>query len=257
MREPHILVKHICAGRFAPNANSNDHWLMEKLGPIIRQRRKALNMTIEELAHRIGSDVGNVSRIERSKQDVPLAKLEAFAKALGCEIWQLFISLDAERAIYNKNTIPNNLVTEIYEIPLLSSHDVLSALAQGKKDMTGIKHEKRIPVSGACSPFTFAIPVENRQMEGHPAGLNLGSNAIIDPAVRPNPGDIVLAIAGGDLVFGEYHRHAGETMVVPGNRIFSAVKVNSEAVVGVVICSHLDLRRGYDDAEDSGKNTSL
>ena len=53
------------------------------LGDNIRQRRKALGWTILDLANRIGSDVGNVSRLERGKQGYSDEILGKIAAALG------------------------------------------------------------------------------------------------------------------------------------------------------------------------------
>lgn len=61
-----------------------------KIGNRIRTLRKAKKMTILELATAIGSDVGNVSRLERDKQGYTEATLTKIADALGVKVVDLF-----------------------------------------------------------------------------------------------------------------------------------------------------------------------
>lgn len=68
----------ICAERFACHASEKKNQHMD-IGQIIRKARKAKGWTLEELAHRIGTDAGNMSRLERGKQG---ASRELLAKVL-------------------------------------------------------------------------------------------------------------------------------------------------------------------------------
>lgn len=54
------------------------------LGSALRQRRKALGLTLQELAKRIEADSGNLSRIERSEQGLSEAMLRRLCAALDC-----------------------------------------------------------------------------------------------------------------------------------------------------------------------------
>jgi amino-acid N-acetyltransferase len=54
------------------------------LGQAIRKRRKLLNLTLQELAKRVGADSGNLSRIERGTQGVSEAMLRRLCTALDC-----------------------------------------------------------------------------------------------------------------------------------------------------------------------------
>ena len=65
-----------------------------EIGTKIRQIRKEKGLTIEQLATAIGSDVGNLSRLERNKQGYTDDLLNRVATALGVEIWRLFIDTD-------------------------------------------------------------------------------------------------------------------------------------------------------------------
>jgi amino-acid N-acetyltransferase len=54
------------------------------LGQAIRKRRKALGLTLQELAKRVDADSGNLSRIERGAQGLSEAMLRRLCAALDC-----------------------------------------------------------------------------------------------------------------------------------------------------------------------------
>ena len=62
------------------------------VGWAIRSVRKAQKRTLQEIALEVGSDAGNISRIERGSQNAPEPLLKAIAGVLGLsmsELWQL------------------------------------------------------------------------------------------------------------------------------------------------------------------------
>ncbi|WP_125651395.1 helix-turn-helix domain-containing protein [Lapidilactobacillus gannanensis] len=66
--------------------------MLETISRMIRDRRLALGLTIEELAERSGSSYSFISRIERGKVDnVKLKKLNDIATALGLNMSDLFV----------------------------------------------------------------------------------------------------------------------------------------------------------------------
>lgn len=62
-----------------------------KTGEKIRALRKAKQMTILELAAAIGSDVGNISRLERGVQGYKESTLMKIADALGVQVSDIFL----------------------------------------------------------------------------------------------------------------------------------------------------------------------
>lgn len=66
------------------------------VGAEIRRRRKALKITLEELAHRVSSDSGNLSRAERGVQGVSDDLLRALAKELGCTVADFYVGESTE-----------------------------------------------------------------------------------------------------------------------------------------------------------------
>ncbi len=66
--------------------------VLETISRMIRDRRLALGLTIEELAERSGSSYSFISRIERGKIDnLKLKKLNDIANALGLSMSDLFV----------------------------------------------------------------------------------------------------------------------------------------------------------------------
>ena len=67
------------------------------LGQALRKRRKTLNLTLQELAGRVGTDSGNLSRVERDAQGLSEIMLHRLCTALECT--PAFLYAHAETAI--------------------------------------------------------------------------------------------------------------------------------------------------------------
>lgn len=65
--------------------------MIEHIGKLIRARRRALNLTIEQLAEKSNSSVSLISLIERGKLDnIKIKKLDSIAQALGLSLADFF-----------------------------------------------------------------------------------------------------------------------------------------------------------------------
>jgi len=92
------------------------------IGNKIRQLRKAKNMTLNELALRIDSDVGNLSRLERDKQGYSDQILRKIAAALNVDVSELFSS-DEDIDTVNKYSIDSLTKEEgknVYRVDVLN-----------------------------------------------------------------------------------------------------------------------------------------
>ena len=72
------------------------------VGSVIRRRRKAKGLTLLDLANAVGSDPGNISRLERSEQGYSSQQIKAIADALGCSLGTLFAEADDLTVIHDK-----------------------------------------------------------------------------------------------------------------------------------------------------------
>lgn len=86
-------------------------------GKRIRQLRKAKNMTILELATSVGSDVGNISRLERGVQGFTEQLLVKISAALGVKVADLFTEeeLDIEPVDKTVNTEVKSYVVAVLD----------------------------------------------------------------------------------------------------------------------------------------------
>ncbi|MDH0730271.1 helix-turn-helix domain-containing protein [Pseudomonas sichuanensis] len=57
---------------------------LQKLGAVIRGRRKAINLSQEALADAAGIDRSHTGKIERGERNLTLLNLSRIANALGC-----------------------------------------------------------------------------------------------------------------------------------------------------------------------------
>jgi transcriptional regulator with XRE-family HTH domain len=64
------------------------------IGGILKERRLRREETLEEVAFRAGTDAGNLSRIERSRQDVSVQRLARLCEALEISVTELFEELE-------------------------------------------------------------------------------------------------------------------------------------------------------------------
>lgn len=63
----------------------------EKIGTKLRERRKLLGLSLEDLSRLSGSTVPTLSNIERGKRDVKLSTLVSLAAALRIDLSALFV----------------------------------------------------------------------------------------------------------------------------------------------------------------------
>ena len=72
-----------------------ENTIERKFGARIRNLRLAKKLTQGKLAERACLSVVTVNRLENGMQSPPMTRLPAIAKALGVEVWELFVFDDA------------------------------------------------------------------------------------------------------------------------------------------------------------------
>ena len=185
------------------------------VGGEIRRRRKALGMTLEELAFQIGGDNGNLSRLERGKQGYSDETLRKIAQALGCSVADLFSGAERES---NVSQVP--LGTR--RIPLVSyvqaGHmtEAVDPYALGDADewmLTDLD----------LSANAFALKIKGDSMLPE---FREGDTVIIDPVVPPLPGDYVVAKNGENEATFKKYRPRGVNE--QGQQVFELVPLNED-----------------------------
>ena len=160
------------------------------VGTNIRRLRKAKKMTILELATMVGSDVGNVSRLERGVQGYSQETLSKIASALGATVGDLFASEEAN-------------VTELLtrgRVPLLSWNTV-SAWDPSRATWQPDEASEWLTCPAPHGGRTYAVRASGDAMDG-PGGYREDEILFVDPDVTPKPGkDVIAILATGRATF--------------------------------------------------------
>ncbi|WP_080404010.1 LexA family protein [Burkholderia ubonensis] len=184
------------------------------LGGNIRKLRKEQKMTILALANMIDSDVGNISRVERGLQGCSDELLQKLATALRTTPAELLRDSSFE------NVEPIPLGTR--RIPVINSIQAGQLTTVVDAFPPGMALEW-IETDVDVSPGTFALVIGGKSMEPEFAE---GDKVIIDPEIRPQPGDFVAAKNGEEEATFKKYRLRGLTE--SGAEIFELVPLNPD-----------------------------
>ncbi|WP_323115945.1 XRE family transcriptional regulator [Klebsiella variicola] len=119
-----------------------------KIGTRIREIRKSKGMTILELATAIGSDVGNISRLETNKQGYSENTLIKIASALGVSVADLFTeNTVSQDEIEFVGFVPDGMVKVIGEaflgidgaVDMIEAHEGWIQIYSDDKDAYALK----------------------------------------------------------------------------------------------------------------------
>lgn len=185
------------------------------VGENIRRLRQARGWKILELANRIDSDVGNISRLERGKQGYSDEMLQKIATALGVKVADLFVGPEG-----GTNVAPAPVGTR--RIPLISyvqaGHmtEAIDAYALGDA-------EDWILTDLDLSSNAFALRIKGDSMLPE---FREGDTVIIDPGVLPLPGDYVVAKNGENEATFKKYRPRGVNE--QGQQVFELVPLNED-----------------------------
>lgn len=150
------------------------------IGQNIRSRRKELKMTLEQLALEIGSDTGNLSRIERGVQSITTEKIEIIAKALNC------LPLDLINPSHtNQPSVPIGYT----KVPLLDSSQILD-WAKLQNHVEHLEINEWLVTDLSIAPTSFSFLIWDSSMS---PDFKIGDKIIIDPTLKAEAGDFVLA----------------------------------------------------------------
>ena len=183
------------------------------VGDNIRRLRKARGWTILELANRIDSDVGNISRLERGKQGYSDEMLRKIAHALGCAVADLFAGTQSNVAPAPLGTRRIPLVSYVQAGHMTEAVDPY-ALGEG---------EDWLLTDLDLSSNAFALRIKGDSMLPE---FREGDTVIIDPGVLPLPGDYVVAKNGENEATFKKYRPRGVNE--QGQQVFELVPLNED-----------------------------
>ncbi|MBP9826403.1 MAG: LexA family transcriptional regulator [Thermoanaerobaculia bacterium] len=208
------------------------------VGTEIRRRRKAFKWTLEELAKRVDSDTGNLSRVETGKQGASEETLRKIAGALGCSVADLFAGAEGAGSVSSATTLIN-----ARRIPLINDVQV------GDRSPSVVNEPADWLLTDlSLSPGAFALRIDGESMLPE---FRDGDVVVIDPAIMPRPGDFVVARSSQyGVTFRKYRPRGpnanGEEVVelAPLNEDYPSVRSDITAItlVGTMV-EHRRYRR--------------
>jgi len=184
------------------------------VGENIRKLRKARGWTILDLATRVDSDVGNLSRLERGKQGYSDEMLRKLASAIGCTVADFFSSGGES----NVAAVP--LGTR--RIPLISSVQA-GAMTEAVDPYALGDASEWMLTDMELSQNAFALRIKGDSMLPE---FREGDTVIIDPEVSPLPGDYVVAKNGENEATFKKYRPRGFSE--QGQQVFELVPLNDD-----------------------------
>lgn len=148
------------------------------IGATIRAARKAKKMTLEKLAHEVGTDTGNLSRLERDLQTVNRELMDRILKVL-----DISVSVQAP-GISGDNVVQGPEIRGL--IPLISW--VQAGCWKEVSDIYAVGDgEQLLPCPVAHGPRTFALRIRGESMYNPHERRSFREDDIIfvDPDVIP------------------------------------------------------------------------
>lgn len=204
------------------------------IGNKIRQLRKANNMTLNELALRVESDVGNLSRLERGKQGYSDQTLRKIAAALNVEVFELFSS-DEDVDTVNKYSIDSLTKEEgknVYRVDVLN---VSASAGDGSpsKDVVEVIRSIEYDVDQAKSifgnipqRFVKLINVRGDSMQGT---IEPGDLIFVDVRVNYFDGDgIYVFDFNGDTFVKRLQKVKNDLLVISDNQKYREWSINQD-----------------------------
>lgn len=168
--------------------------ILDTIGQRIRKTRKNLNLTQKDLAKALREAThGSISQWE-SDITTPSAK----------NLYDLSIALECDFAwLLNGGMTPNLIPASIklFKIPLITYSQVV--LLNQSKDSNCLTNVEYITTSLKISKESFAIRINEDSMEPE---FKQGDIVIIDPSIKPIPGEFVVAVKNKDVeaIFKKY-----------------------------------------------------
>ncbi|UCP00076.1 XRE family transcriptional regulator [Metapseudomonas lalkuanensis] len=201
-----------------------------EIGPLIRKARKAKGWTLEELANTVGTDTGNLSRLERGIQGASQELLQKILTALE-------ITLGQPATAEQSNVSPAAQPVRYYRYAVISSvvaggwGEAIQPYEPGAEDRAELTDYK------AKGP-AFWLEVEGDSMTSPtPPSIPEGHLILVDTGIEAQPGHLVVAKLEGDerATFKKLVSDAGQLYLKPLNPAYPIIPINGNCrIIGVV-----------------------
>ncbi|PAW51052.1 XRE family transcriptional regulator [Pseudomonas moraviensis] len=202
------------------------------IGQTIRTARKAKGWTLDELAHQVETDAGNLSRLERGKQFASKELLGRIMKVLGIELSQ---AQDAGMSNVQMALQPSR---EPKEYPLVS-WVIAGEWAESCDNFHPGDADEWIASTENAGEHGFWLTVRGDSMTcaGNPS-FPEGSRILVMPEAELISGKyyVVKMMDSGESTFKQYIEDAGLKYLRPLNPGYRTIQINGECkFIGRVI----------------------
>lgn len=207
-----------------------------KIGEKIKQIRKANKMTLSELALRVGSDVGNLSRLERGKQGYSEPMVQKIADALSVPVSELFSTNDISDTVdsYSINSLVKKEGRDVYRVDVL---DVSASAGDGVSSKDTIEVIRSIEYEPEQAKLIFGsipqdlvklINVRGDSMQGT---IEPGDLIFVDKRVTHFDGDgIYVFDFDGDTYVKRLQKVKSELLVISDNTKYREWTITSKEI---------------------------
>lgn len=180
------------------------------IGRNVRAFRKLHNWSLKDLARESGIDSGTLSRLEQGKGGHSAESVEKLCKAFGV----------SEGTLFADENPADNRMLEFRRIPILDSNHI-PAYAIDHEIIEVKEYLRYIAVDNAVSFNSFAYEPDTEALG--PAFDN-GDIVVIDPVIKPLPGDFVVALISQSAV--TFSRYKVTAEAPDGSETFDLVPLN-------------------------------
>ncbi|MCS3839412.1 SOS-response transcriptional repressor LexA [Pseudomonas sp. JAI111] len=201
------------------------------IGQIIRAARKAKKLSLEELAHQVDSDSGNLSRLERGLQSTTPDKLKQIMSILG-------IKLSPQDAGMSNVQMALQPSREPKEYPLIS-WVIAGEWAESCDNLHPGDADQWIASTENAGNNGFWLEVKGDSMtcNGNPS-FPEGSRILVQPEADLISGKYYVAklLDSGESTFKQYIEDAGLKYLRPLNPSYRTIQINGNCqFIGRVI----------------------
>lgn len=201
----------------------------------VRAYRKLHNWTLRDIENKTGIDSGNLSRLERGEMGPSATSVSELCKVFGI----------SEGMLFSDENPADNRMLEFRRIPILDS-TLIPAYAIDHQIVEVPEYLRYIAVEKSSSFHSFGFVPDPASLR--PA-FEEGDVVVIDPAVKPLPGDFVLAVIPNSTVLFSRYKVTSESKdgkeafdLVPLNDFYPVVNSSQE---GVSVVGTMVERRSY------------
>lgn len=189
----------------------------------VRQRRKELGLSQAGLAKKAGLSQTTISDIERGRNDGS-REILPLSKALMCTVEHLLQGGPLNREEEPNVQIGLKFYPDRRGYPIISYvqagawREIVDSFPRGGAD-------EYILANSSYGPHTFALRIIGNSMEPE---FREGDVVVIDPDVRPDPGNFVVARNDEEAATFKKYRPRG---IVDGREVFELVPLNEDYAV--------------------------